>query len=138
MRKKRMSIFLVTAMVAMMMCACGSEDIKTGNTDVIGAAADKNKSEESETSVMALAPYDEILNDIYESLQKDITGKTEEIYFSLGIQEAVMGKNVEERMKAVAYCVEDINADGVDELLILDTIYPEPGNVRILDMLSPT
>lgn len=82
--------------------------------------------------------FEFVLNNIYDSLQLDPT--TDEIncvHFSTGIQEAVLsGETADDRMKAIAYCVKDVNEDGVDELLIIDTVYPEPGNVRILDMYT--
>lgn len=84
-----------------------------------------------------LSPFELILNSIYDSLKSDFT--SEEIgcdYLSTGIREVIAGQTADERMKAVAYCVKDINLDGVDELLILDSLYPEPGNVRILDMYT--
>ena len=84
-----------------------------------------------------LSPFELILNSIYDSLKSDFT--SEEIccdFLSTGIREVIAGQTADERMKAVAYCVKDINLDGVDELLILDPLYPEPGNVRILDMYT--
>ena len=45
-------------------------------------------------------------------------------------------ETTEERMKALAYCIKDINEDGIDELLILNANDPEPGNVSILDMYT--
>lgn len=66
-------------------------------------------------------------------LQQEINS----VHFSTGIYEAVAsGNTVDDRIKAIAYCVMDVNEDGVEELLIVDAAYPEPGNVRILDMYT--
>ena len=82
--------------------------------------------------------YDMILNNIYDALQLNpVTDEINSVYFSTGINEVVLyGNTVDDRMKAVAYCIMDVNKDGVEELLIVDPVYPQPGNVRIIDMYT--
>lgn len=94
--------------------------------------------EENEVKAELPKAYDIILNNIYDALQLDpITNEIDNVHYSTGIHEAVLsGETAEDRMKAIAYCIMDVNEDGVEELLIVDTVYPEPGNVRILDMYT--
>ncbi len=83
-------------------------------------------------------PYDFILNNIYDALQfNPATDEINCVHFSTGIYEAVEScDEVDDRMKTIAYCVMDVNEDGVEELLIVDSVWTEPGNVRILDMYT--
>ena len=80
----------------------------------------------------------EIVGKLYDALQLNpATDEINCVHFSTGIYEAVVScDEVDDRMKAIAYCVMDVNEDGVEELLIVDTVWPEPGNVRILDMYT--
>ena len=79
-----------------------------------------------------------ILNNLYDSLQINLAIEVINcVHFSTGIIETLMScETTEERMKALAYCIKDINEDGIDELLILNANDPEPGNVSILDMYT--
>lgn len=103
---------------------------------------DTTKTEEVSTteSVLEELPtaYDFILNSIYDALQVNLlTDAENSVHFSTGIRSCVeFCDTVEDRMKAIAYCVMDVNTDGVEELLIVDTVWTEPGNVRILDMYT--
>ena len=112
-------------------------DLENESTNV-----EKENSEESTNEQMPLPDmpnaYNIILNNIYSSLQIDYaTEEVDNVHFSTGISEVVMPLGtVEERMKAIAFCIKDVNDDGVEELVIVDTSYPEPGNVRILDMYT--
>ena len=82
--------------------------------------------------------YALIIGEIY----KDLclcrnTGEYSGDYFSVGIKEICIGiKDIKERLNSIAYCVVDINNDGVKELVICDPSWPLPGNVRILDMYT--
>lgn len=144
--KKRMRLLLMGCILFLPLVSC-TNDSSSDELDEVITTESISKESAQETEEIAIesvieeelpVPFDIILNNIYDSLQLDPT--TEEIscvYFSTGIHEAVLsGETTEERMKAIAYCVKDVNEDGVDELLILDAAYPEPGNVRILDMYT--
>ena len=71
----------------------------------------------------------EIVGKLYDALQLNLaTDEINCVHFSTGIYEAVVScDEVDDRMKAIAYCVMDVNEDGVEELLIVDTVWPEPG-----------
>lgn len=155
-RKTRTLIFIILMMSYLTGCASDSSD-KTADISVITTEQNVGITEElsdnetmdaiepEEESITETVvkeelpiPYDFILNNIYDALQLNPT--TDEIncvHFSTGIYEAVGSyESADDRMKAIAYCVMDVNEDGVEELLIVDTVYPEPGNVRILDMYT--
>jgi len=99
-----------------------------------------NEEPQIETSAVEQLPnaYSIILNNIYDALQLNpTTEEIDNVHFSTGIEEVVASfDTVDERMKAIAYCVMDVNSDEVEELLIVDTYYPEQGYVRILDMYT--
>lgn len=109
------------------------------NKDTVEAMeAEKESTTETVVEEELPIPFDFILNNIYDALQLNpATDEINCVHFSTGIYEAVESYDtVDDRMKAIAYCVMDVNEDGVEELLIVDTVYPEPGNVRILDMYT--
>lgn len=162
MRKiRKLTLIILVAMLYLTGCASDSSgkstDIATTTTENVSTeqnagiteevsdnkTMDAMEAEEESTTETVVEeelpiPFDFILNNIYDSLQLDPT--TDEIncvHFSTGIHEAVVSCDTADgRMKAIAYCVMDVNEDGVDELLIVDTVWPEPGNVRILDMYT--
>lgn len=148
MKKNKISFICVVVIALTLVSACGTGANESAKTDAIEVVEITEVPVEQESEVFVptkeypieeqeLSPFELILNSIYDSLKSDFT--SEEIccdFLSTGIREVIAGQTADERMKAVAYCVKDINLDGVDELLILDPLYPEPGNVRILDMYT--
>ena len=164
MKTKKLIIIIAVLLLSLVGCASDSSDKVTdafatepesvskeqnvatienlSDSEAIDATEAEEKKEEiiTETGVEVEMPkaYDMILNNIYDALQLNpVTDEINSVHFSVGIYEAVVsGDIVEDRMKAIAYCVMDVNEDGVEELFIVDTEYPEPGNVRILDMYT--
>ena len=82
--------------------------------------------------------YALIIGEIYKDLcLYRNTGEYSGDYFSAGIKEICIGnEDIKERLNSIAYCVVDINNDGVKELVICDPRWSLPGNVRILDMYT--
>lgn len=112
---KRINTIVLIVIFAALVSACGINQME----------------QEKETS-----PYELLLNDMYDSLQSDDTAEEISDVLGIGICEVVAGKTAKERLESVVYCIKDINEDDVEELLILDAIYPEPGNTRILEMYT--
>ena len=112
---------------------------------IMGGCADDTVSTECvgeiidiENDVVIPKAYDVILKDIYDALQsEEPLYDVENEYFSLGIMEEVMSiSSAEDRLKAIAYCIMDINKDGVEELLIVVPNHAKSGCVIILDMYT--
>lgn len=152
--RKIMKLIFIISVLLLSLVGCASETVdatKVEETKVEETQEEDTKEEETkeeetqeelttETVVEVEIPkaYDMILDNIYNALQLNpVKDEIDSVHFSMGIQEVVVsGDTVDDRMKAIAYCVMDVNMDGVEELLIVDTVYPEPGNVRILDMYT--
>ena len=130
---KKINIIILTLIFAALVSACGINQTESGKIDGVEIVKmdEIPAQQEKETS-----PYELLLNNIYNSLQNDYTEEEISDVLGIGICEVVAGKTTKERMESVAYCIKDINGDDVEELLILDAIYPEPGNIRILDMYT--
>lgn len=114
------------------------KEVLSDNETMEAMEAEEESTTETVVEEELPIPYDFILNNIYDALQLNpATDEINCVHFSTGIYEAVAScDEVDDRMKAIAYCVMDVNEDGVEELLIVDTVWPEPGNVRILDMYT--
>lgn len=115
-----------------------SLDGRSDNETMEAMVAEEESTSEIVVEEELPIPYDFILNNIYDALQLNpVTDEINCVHFSTGIYEAVVScDEVDDRMKAIACCVMDVNEDGVEELLIVDTVWTEPGNVRILDMYT--
>ena len=129
---KKNNIVILVFICATLVSACGIKEKETSKIEDVKVI----EMNEIPVEKDEISPYDLLLNNIYDSLRSEQTIEEISDTLSIGICEAVAGKTAKERMEAVAYCIKDINGDKVEELLILDAIYPEPGNVRILDMYT--
>lgn len=154
--KKITKLVGVTLMFVLVLSGCAKENSEnTVQEDIVNEVAqeaveetkviqeaeetDVAKTEETEIEEDELPnAFSFILDNIYDSLQQD--PKTEEIncvHFSMGIREIVTYcETKEERMKAIGYCVKDVNEDGVKELLILDAGGQEEKKTDVLDMYT--
>ena len=130
---KKINFLILTVVFAALVSACGLNQTESDKTDgaEIVEMDEIPVEQEKETS-----PYELLLNTIYDFLRSDCTAEETGDVLGAGICEVVAGKTATERMESVAYCIKDINGDEVEELLVLDAIDPEPGNVRILDMYT--
>lgn len=130
---KKISIITFIFICVALASACGAKEKGAGKIDDVEVIEMNEVPVEQEKEA---SPYELLLNNIYDSLQSDYTAEEISDVLGIGIREVIAGKTAKERMELVAYCIKDINGDEVEELLIIDAIYPEPGNVRILDMYT--
>lgn len=156
---KRINLAVVVSVLLLSLAGCTNpaldEDTDIVNTESVLSeqnVAESDEVSEMETTEETTQPAEEeevvdnkadipnayniILNNIYDALQLNpLTDEINSVHFSTGIWEVVSSiDTAEDRMKAVAYCILDVNEDGVDELLIVDSGYGE--NERILDMYT--
>jgi len=126
------------------------KEVSDGTTEMVEVKEDKEETTEVSTQVSEqetteivyeetdYAVYDVILDEIYLALQ--LEPQEVEIgneYFSVGIHETVIAcDDVEDRMKSISYGYYDVNMDGVDELIIVETPNQDYPNMRILDMYT--
>ena len=152
-------LILICSLLSLFLFGChNDESAKTSDTQIIVNNTDyeqsfktdeylpDNKKEDNSDDIKTdsvqeyelIPPFAFVLNSLYDGLQLDPSQEEVNcIHFSTGITEALMScQTLEERMKTISYCIIDVNEDGVDELLILDANYPQPGNVSILDMYT--
>ena len=83
--------------------------------------------------------YQVILDSLYEDLLLEPNDESAgHVYFTTGIHEvAICGDSAEERLNMIAYCIEDINNDGNEELIIFDaSLEDEVLCDRILDLYT--
>ena len=104
-------------------------DQETAESETSEPETSEPASNEADTSA-----YDNILSEICSVLEsgQDMT-ETENEYISTGIEEAALWRETpEERLQSISYCYYDINGDGNDELIIVET----DDSDRILDIYS--
>lgn len=153
--KKKLYLIALTS-VLLLAAGCGKNEETTERElaqDAIGEMTEEEPTEsepvdqemadqetaESETSESAsneadTSAYDNILSEICSVLEsgQDMT-ETENEYISTGIEEAALWRETpEERLQSISYCYYDINGDGNDELIIVET----GDSDRILDIYS--
>lgn len=84
--------------------------------------------------------YQDILDNVYEVIVADYTTnvvESDDAFTYVGVAETRIGRNVEETLASVGYTLYDVDGNGVDELIIVDTSETgSPWNNRILIMAS--
>ena len=99
--------------------------------------------ESDETDIVYLKPcntYQEILDNVYEVIVADYTTnivESDNDFTYVGVAETRIGQNVDEALASVGYTLYDVDGNGVEELIIVDTGEDgSPWNNRILIMAS--
>ena len=99
--------------------------------------------ESGETDIVYLKPcntYQDILDNVYEVIVADYTTnivESDNDFTYVGVAETRIGQNVDEALASVGYTLYDVDGNGVEELIIVDTGEDGiPWNNRILIMAS--
>ena len=99
--------------------------------------------ESDETDIVYLKPcntYQDILDNAYEVIVADYTTnviESDDAFTYVGVSETRIGQNVDETLSSVGYTLYDVDGNGVEELIIVDTGEDgSPWNNRILIMAS--
>lgn len=127
-------------------------DDSTGNSDETGQADDSQKALTKETDAdksdepdtIYLKPcntYQDILDNAYTVITNPwAIIRTDDIFDSTGLWEAGMGSSTDEALARIGYTFYDVDGNGIEELIIVDTRYhdggPEEWDNRILLMYS--
>lgn len=100
--------------------------------------------ESDEPGTVYLKPcntYQDILDNAYKVIVSDRTAEiveSDEIFSSVGIWEAGIGRSMDEALSGIGYMFYDVDGNGIEELLIADVLDGDGGqwDNRILTMYS--
>lgn len=82
------------------------------------------------------AGYSAVYQDIYQLLTSGDRNQNY-LFATTGIKEATSGTSTEaERFAAISYALQDLNDDGIQEMIVLDPHWTLPGNSRILALYT--
>ena len=103
-----------------------------------GISEESGNKTEQENEMTVQNAYMDILRQIYDALEFDAQSVDDNNeYYSIGIHEIAMYLDTpSDRRKAISYCILDINQDGIEELLIVDSNDNGAFEMRILDMYT--
>ena len=105
-------------------------------------AAPKDDTADDDTDTVYLKPcnsYQDILDNVYEVIAADYTTRvveSDDAFTYVGAAETRIGQDADEALASVGYTLYDVDGNGVEELIIVDTSEDESYNNRILIMAS--
>ena len=121
-----------------------AEADKTSQTDdkVSDSAETAETDEPDGDDTIYLKPcntYQDILDNVYEVIVADYTTRvveSDDAFTYVGAAETRIGQDADEALASVGYTLYDVDGNGVEELIIVDTSEDESYNNRILIMAS--
>lgn len=122
----------------------GKDTGETSQTDDRGSdSAETSESDGADDiDTVYLKPcnsYQDILDNVYEVITADYTTRvveSDDVFTYVGAAETRIGQDADEALASVGYTLYDVDGNGVEELIIVDTSEDESYNNRILIMAS--